>query len=83
MEKMLYVQLVPRSRMAQRFTGSGLKIATDIGGMLGSSEKPLQDPGVRFLWCQDCSDIRIILVSALFRCQDYSDVRIILMSGLF
>jgi hypothetical protein len=41
MEKMLHVQLVPRSRMAQRFTGSGLKIATDIAGMLRSSEKPL------------------------------------------
>ena len=52
MEKMLYVQLVPRSRMAQRFTGSGLKIATDIAGMLGSSEKPLQDPAVRSHWRQ-------------------------------
>jgi hypothetical protein len=49
---MLYVQLVPCSRMAQRFTGSGLKIATDIAGILGSSEKPLQDPAVRSHWRQ-------------------------------
>ena len=48
MEKMRHGQLVPRSRMAQRFMGSGFKIATDIAGMLGSSEKPLQDLAVRF-----------------------------------
>jgi len=47
MEKMPHPQLVPRSRMAQRFTGSGFKIATDTAGMLGSSEKPLQDQAVR------------------------------------
>jgi len=45
MEKMPHAQLVPRSRMAQRFTGSGFKIATETAGMLGSSENPLQDLG--------------------------------------
>ena len=37
---MLYVQLVPRLRMAQRFTGSGLKIATDIAGILVIRKAP-------------------------------------------
>ena len=36
MEKMPHAQLVPRSRMAQRLTGSGFKIATDTAGMLGA-----------------------------------------------
>jgi hypothetical protein len=37
MEKMPYTQPVPRSGMAQRFVGIGLKIVTDIAGMLGFS----------------------------------------------
>jgi hypothetical protein len=52
MEKIPHAQLVPRSRMALRPTRSGLKIATDIAGMLGSSEKPLQDRAVRSHWRQ-------------------------------
>jgi hypothetical protein len=35
MEKMPYAQPGLRSRMAQRFAGTGLKIATDTAGMLG------------------------------------------------
>jgi hypothetical protein len=34
-EKMPHTQPVPRSWMAQQFAGAGLKIATDITGMLG------------------------------------------------
>jgi hypothetical protein len=34
-EKIPYTQPVPRLRMAQQFAGAGLKIATDIAGMLG------------------------------------------------
>jgi hypothetical protein len=45
---MPHAQLMPRSRMAQRFTGSGFKIVTETVGMLGSSKKPLQGRGRSF-----------------------------------
>jgi hypothetical protein len=35
MEKMLHTQPVPRLGMAQQFAGVGLKITTDMAGMLG------------------------------------------------
>jgi hypothetical protein len=37
---MPHAQPVPGSRMAQRLTGSRLKLATDVAGTLGPSETP-------------------------------------------
>ena len=48
--KMPHAQLVPRSRMAQRFTGSGFKIATDIAGHARIIRKAPTRPGRSFSW---------------------------------
>jgi hypothetical protein len=54
MEKMPHTQPVPRLGMAQQFAGAGLKIVTDIAGMLGPfvliSERGEINSGRRGTW---------------------------------